>query len=409
MRSRSPTSRRHCSTSPARRHSGPLTASACWLRRRRRTARSTPRPTTRDWPAGARCGRSSRAGGSWWPSSSPEVYDLDADPAETRNLAGERASMAAAMERRAREIEGAGRHAVATPTSDAQDRLRSLGYVASAPAPATPAAQASPNPAREIAAWGEFEDALSQVSAGNTVAALPRLRSLASRYPAAQVFQQTYAQALLDAGRPEAALVAFRGMVAQWPGQAALFHDLAVAAREAKQPARSPSGGDGRARARPGVSRSAQRPRPDPRRRGTRRGGGRGVRARDRPREQQPVCTGRTSATRGVNWAGRATRPAHAPPTSARWPSTRRGPTPPTASVSCSCRPTVRRTRSHGSRRRSARSPDFWQARLNLGIACQKAGQIDRARAAYRAVLGAPASFKREREAAAALLQGIGR
>ena len=49
--------------------------------------------------------------------------------------------------------------------------------------------------------------------------------------------------------------------------------------------------------------------------------------------------------------------------------------------------------------------PAFWEAHLNLGIANQQAGRLDAERAAYRAVLGAPARFARERPPASNHLQ----
>ena len=56
------------------------------------------------------------------------------------------------------------------------------------------------------------------------------------------------------------------------------------------------------------------------------------------------------------------------------------------------------------------RSPDFHEARLNLGIAFQESGQRDRAAAAYREILAkAPARFVRERKAAAELLEQLAR
>ena len=56
------------------------------------------------------------------------------------------------------------------------------------------------------------------------------------------------------------------------------------------------------------------------------------------------------------------------------------------------------------------RSPDFHEARLNLGIACQESGQRDRAAATYREILAkAPARFVRERKAAAELLEQLAR
>ena len=54
-----------------------------------------------------------------------------------------------------------------------------------------------------------------------------------------------------------------------------------------------------------------------------------------------------------------------------------------------------------------ARSPDFVEAQLNLGIALQQAGQIERAKAQYRKVLGAPRQYRQQREAAATLLGSL--
>ena len=50
-------------------------------------------------------------------------------------------------------------------------------------------------------------------------------------------------------------------------------------------------------------------------------------------------------------------------------------------------------------------APDFYEARLNLGIALQESGQRERANAVYREILAkAPPRFRREREAAMQLL-----
>jgi len=54
-----------------------------------------------------------------------------------------------------------------------------------------------------------------------------------------------------------------------------------------------------------------------------------------------------------------------------------------------------------------AASPGLVEARLNLGIALQQAGQTPRAIEAYLAVLGAPGSHPREKQAAAKLLASI--
>jgi choline-sulfatase len=333
----------------------------------------------------------------------PELFDVARDPAEATNLAAERAPLAAAMARRLGEIEGAGRQATATPGRDAQERLRSLGYVAGSPNLAVPAS--APNPAVEIAAWGEFEDALSDVSSGRTAAALPRLRALADRHPAAQVFQQTYAQALLDAGRPTEALRGFRSMVARWPGEAGLFHDLAVAAREAGAPAEAIRA-ELAALAIDSSYHAAHN--------------GLGLLFVDAGRFAEAAAAfERAAALEGSDpsyWAnlGNARRELHDAPRAEAayrralaidrtWPDAANGlgvllvqAGRPADAVSW-------------LEKAVDRSPGFYQARLNLGIALQQAGQADRARAAYRAVLAAPPAFRREREAARKLLEGMGR
>jgi Flp pilus assembly protein TadD len=56
---------------------------------------------------------------------------------------------------------------------------------------------------------------------------------------------------------------------------------------------------------------------------------------------------------------------------------------------------------------RAAASPDFIEARLNLGIALQQSGQPARAADVYRSVLAAPVRYKRERTAAKKLLASL--
>ena len=59
--------------------------------------------------------------------------------------------------------------------------------------------------------------------------------------------------------------------------------------------------------------------------------------------------------------------------------------------------------------RAAASAPDFWEARLNLGIAHQTAGNLDAASAAYRALLAAAPRTSLERRAAAELLASVAR
>jgi arylsulfatase A-like enzyme/Tfp pilus assembly protein PilF len=163
--------------------------------------------------------------------ASTELYDLGSDPRETHDLASAQQATASAM---AARIDAIGAHGGATParaiSSDAQERLRALGYVAGTTQPT--ASAHAPNPASVIAAWNLFENALSALNAGRPEAAT-MLARLAADHPDAPIFQTTYARALKDAGRLDTALDVYRRSAARWPTDATLLHDLAVAARDA--------------------------------------------------------------------------------------------------------------------------------------------------------------------------------
>jgi choline-sulfatase len=333
----------------------------------------------------------------------PELFDVDRDASESNDVSGQRASLAAAMDRRLTEIEGTGRQAASAPSRDTQDRLRSLGYVAASPTLTVPAS--APNPAREIAAWNQFEDALSDVSAGRTAAALPRLRALADRYPDAQVFRRSYAQALLDAGRAPEALRAFRAIVARWPAEAPLLHDVAVAAREAHDPAEAiraeqaaialdpsyPAAHDGLGLLFVDARKFAD-------------AAAAFERAATLEASSPSFWTNLGNARRELNdGAGAESAYRRALAADPSWPDAANGlgVLLVQAGRPADAVPWIEKA--------VARSPRFYEARLNLGIALQQAGQTDRAREAYRAVLAAPPSFGREREAARKLLEGLGR
>ena len=158
-----------------------------------------------------------------------ELYDLAADPGESTDVASRRQQHAAAMSARIASLRKAEASSPrSAPPPDAVERLRALGYVSGPSAAAAPGN--GPNPADHIAAWGEFERALANLGRPGG-RALPALKQLADAYPGAPVFQSTYARALSDAGRIDAALAVYRRAVATWADDPALFHDLAVAAR----------------------------------------------------------------------------------------------------------------------------------------------------------------------------------
>jgi arylsulfatase A-like enzyme/Flp pilus assembly protein TadD len=331
-------------------------------------------------------------------SSPPELYDVVRDPGEATNLAAQRTSMASAMAARLAEMDRRSAATPSAPSREAQDRLRALGYVAASPSAPVPAD--APSPAREIASWGAFEDALTDVASGRRERALPVLARLAAKYPNAQVFRKTHAQALLDAGRANEALPFFRALAAKWPTDASLLHDQAVAARAA-----------GKA---PEAVRAEQAAIAlDPKYPAAHNGLGllhadagnvREARASfQRAAELEPsnpshwANLGNTARDLGelARAAGEYERALAIDPS---WRDAANG---------------LGVVLVQGNRaaeavpwfeKAVARSPGFVEAQLNLGIALQQAGQSERAKAQYRKVLAAPGRYRAQREAAAKLL-----
>jgi tetratricopeptide (TPR) repeat protein len=288
--------------------------------------------------------------------------------------------------------------------------LRALGYVTGSPKPG-PVSDAR-NPAAVIAAWNEFEDALAALSA-HRPDAVTTLKKLAAANPDAPVFQTTYARALKEAGQLPAALAAYRQAIRRWPADAMLFHDLAVTAREAANatPGIARAMREEAARAddaalaldpnsatahnglgllaadegRPAVAVKAfeQATRIDPHNASylanlgnARRALGDRAGAEQAYRRALDVDVHAADAANGLGvLLVEANRPAEAAP----W-----------------------------FERAVAAAPDLVEARLNLGIALQSAGDGVRAAEAYRLVLSARGSHPREKDAARKLLAALG-
>ncbi len=344
--------------------------------------------------------------------ASTEVYDLRNDPLQAHDVAASQGAIASAMAARAGAIHAsatAGGARVIAP--EAQERLRSLGYVASSAASA-PAADA-PNPASHIAVWNDFEDALAALNAGRPDA-LVMLRRLSSASPDAPVIQTTYARALKDGGQVEPALAAYRRAAARWPTDATILHDLAVTARAAGNETRGSNAGALRDEA---------------------------LRAEQAALVLEPASA---AALNGIGLlaidAGQAADAAKAFERAAAADSNN---APYWANLGNARRAIGDRPGAEQAYRRAleldartadaanglgvllveanrsadaapwferalAAAPDLVEARLNLGIALQQSGQAAGAADAYRQVLIAHGNHPREKDAARKLLAGLG-
>jgi arylsulfatase A-like enzyme/tetratricopeptide (TPR) repeat protein len=341
-----------------------------------------------------------------------EVYDLQHDSTETRDLARSEQAVAAAMASTIDRIHATG----GAPTDrvvsrEAEERLRTLGYVASSTQPLQNPAAA--NPATRIDAWNAFEDALAAAN-DHRPEAIAALKKLAFENPEAEVFQTTYARALRDAGQPARALLIYRSAAQRWPSDATLLHDLAVAARDAAAQARG-SAADALRREAAGADAAAVALAPT----NAMAHNGLGLLAVDENRLHDAIAEFQRATAIDANnasyWAnlGNARRGSgdRAGAEQAYRRAIEIDPRTVDAANGLGVLLVEAQRPSEAVawlERATAAAPDFVEARLNLGIALQQAGQPDRAAQVYRSVLAAPPRYIREREAAAKLLASLG-
>jgi choline-sulfatase len=332
-------------------------------------------------------------------SAERELYDLASDPGETRNLAAWKGSIADAMAGALAARVKAEPASSASVPPDAVERLRALGYVSGAPAAAND--DNAPNPAKHIAAWNTFERELARLTAGDARRALPDLAALARSAPDSPLFQSTYARALKETGRVHDALVIYRKLVARWPGDASLYHDLAVAAEAAGQPKEAARAEQAALALEPSNPAAAN---------------GLGLiqiqagRTADAIKAFEQAVKGDPS--NAVFWTnlGNARRDAGDAPAAEQAYRTALDRDPRSADAANGIG--VLLVQAHRAteaipwfERALAASPQFIEARLNLGIAYQESGAKDRAAEEYQRVLKSAAPTSREYRAASTLLQ----
>jgi tetratricopeptide (TPR) repeat protein len=333
-----------------------------------------------------------------------ELYDLERDPGEGENASARRPEVVQAAATRLSAIRKSETAASASsPSADAQDRLRALGYVGSAPV--QPSSGGAPNPATQIATWVAFEDVLDRLNSGRPAEAVTKLAVLSAANPHAQVITATYARTLSELGRHREALAIYRNAVRAWPNDSMLFHDLAVAAQRAGR--------------RDEAIRAEQASVAlDPRNGAAHNGLGlllvEDNRLDDaRQAFERAVAAGTSSAEYLANLgnAKRASGDRAGAETAYRSALTLDpGSTNALNGLGVLLIEGGRPLDAIPYLEKAAQSdPGLWEARLNLGIAHQTAGQLDAAAAAYRAVLTAPTRYARERRAAAELLASLTR
>lgn len=126
----------------------------------------------------------------------PELYDLEADPAESRNLWGQEAEAARRLQRVVAEANRAARRGAAAPGSpELAESLRQLGYLSGASGRA-----GSIDPKDGIRMLDELEQAKALTRQGRAREAVERLEGLVKRNPGNVPFLARLAEAQAAAG-----------------------------------------------------------------------------------------------------------------------------------------------------------------------------------------------------------------
>jgi choline-sulfatase len=349
--------------------------------------------------------------------SAMELYDLHNDPRQLHDIAISQQSIANAMSARIEAIRGgAGKTGPSARevSRDAEERLRALGYVASGTQ--APIVTNAMNPASVIEAWNRFEDALTALHARRPDA-VAALEQLAREHPESPVFQTTAARAMKDAGKLDRALATYRRAARRWPTDPMLFHDLAVAARDASQAAQGVAARSLRAEAMK-AERVALALSPN----SAVAHNGLGLLAVDEGRTQEAAAEFERASAMDPNNAsylanlGNARRALGDRAAAEQAYRLALNVSPQTADAANGLGVLLVEAQRPAEAvawfdRALAAAPDFAEARLNLGIALQESGQASRAAEQYRQVLAARGA-PREKEAATKLLaamQGAGR
>jgi tetratricopeptide (TPR) repeat protein len=143
----------------------------------------------------------------------PELYDLAADPAEQKNLAGARPTQLESLLGELKRVEAAAAPRAPSPVlpdPGVAEALRSLGYLSGASAPAPVTRAGSIDPKDGMALLEEFERAKSLLGGGAPREAAALLEDLVRRNPGNVPFLMRLAEANSALGRREAALATLK-------------------------------------------------------------------------------------------------------------------------------------------------------------------------------------------------------
>ena len=148
----------------------------------------------------------------------PELYDLAADPAESKNIFSADADQARTLDAMLKAVVGtfASRGSSAEKTTlsaEARQRLQALGYVAASAGPAKRTYTDADDPKRLIGPANELNDALAAFRRGDRQQGLAAARALADRYPSFSTAYGVVASMQHDSGDLGAAIATLETLV----------------------------------------------------------------------------------------------------------------------------------------------------------------------------------------------------
>ncbi|RPJ69186.1 MAG: hypothetical protein EHM24_19300, partial [Acidobacteria bacterium] len=160
----------------------------------------------------------------------PELYDLQADPGETRNLLGEHGSVARAMARELERLTGGSTGANSSGTMDAEtlEKLASLGYVGAGAEPARGADGSRADPKDFIGVFNQLRRANSAVRERRFDEALPVLERVLREDPRNAFAHLVLGSARMGMGDHPRAIAQFRRYLELVPTSAYAHHWLSI-------------------------------------------------------------------------------------------------------------------------------------------------------------------------------------
>jgi arylsulfatase A-like enzyme/Tfp pilus assembly protein PilF len=164
----------------------------------------------------------------------PELYDLEADPGETRNLVGEKPNVARGMKRTLEELLASQPRSEAAPApldAETERRLRALGYLGAAAARTDVARHELPDPKDKIEIIQSIARADRLGSRGQTDEAIDVLREVIAEDPKIVDAYVSLGNKFSTAGRHEEAVAAFRRALELNPDYGLALTNLALAYR----------------------------------------------------------------------------------------------------------------------------------------------------------------------------------